>query len=236
MSRNEGSSGGSVPWLVPVGFVVMLAALWAALLYAPTERVEGEVQRLFYVHVPAAVTMYLAYGLLFLASVMYLVGRRERWDEVAVAAADTGLVLSTVVLLTGPVWAKPIWGTWWVWDARLTSTLVLWLILVAYLMLRAYGGEGEQVARYGAVLAIIGAVDLPIIHYSVRWWRTLHPDPKIMTEGSLGAGVETSMLIAVAVGFAATLLLFGLLLGMRLRVERLERRSARVMEMLRTGH
>lgn len=233
MSRTDGPTAGSVAWPVAVGLLMMIAALWAALLYAPTERVEGEIQRMMYVHVPAAITTYLAYGFLFLASILYLMRRQERWDELAVAAAESGLVFATVVLLTGPVWAKPVWGTWWVWDARLTSFLVLWLILVAYMMLRAYGGDGEQVARYAAVLAVIGTVDVPIIHYSVRWWRTLHPEPKIMTEGSLGGGVEPSMLAALGIGLLASIFLYGLLLTMRLRLERLERRSARVTEILR---
>lgn len=222
-------------WVVPVSFAAMVAALWAALVYAPTARIEGEIQRMFYVHVPAAFTMYLAYGLLFVASVAYLLRRRERWDEVAVASAEVAALFATIVLLTGPVWAKPVWGTWWSWDSRLTSTLVLWLILMAYLMLRSYGGDGEQVARYCGVLAIIGFVDLPIIHYSVRWWRTLHPDPKIMTEGSVGAGVEGSMLAAFGIGMLAILLLFGVLLALRLRLERLSRRTDRAEEILRAA-
>lgn len=223
----------SLAQLVPVAGVAMLVALWGALLYAPTERIEGDVQRLFYVHVPAALTMYLGYGLLFLASAVYMWRRQERWDEVAVAAADVATLFATIVLITGPIWAKQSWGTWWVWDARLTSTLVLWLMLVAYQMLRQYGGEGEQVARYGAVLAIIGGVDLPIIHYSVVWWRTLHPQAKIMTEGSPGGGLEPSMLLAFALGMIATLALSGVLVALRLRLERLGRRVARSAELVR---
>lgn len=219
--------------LVPVALLVTLVALWAALLYAPADRIEGDMQRMFYMHVPAAFTMFLAYFLLFLASLLYLVRRQERWDEVGAAAAELATLFATVVLLTGPVWAKPVWGTWWVWDARLTSTLVLWLILLAYQMLRTYGGNPEQVARYCAVLAVVGFVDLPIIHYSVKWWRTLHPDPKIMTDGSIGGGLETSMLATFALGMVATLLLFACLLTLRLRLERQDRRLAGLRESLR---
>ena len=164
---------------------------------------------------------------------MYLLRRQERWDEVAAATAEVATLFATVVLLTGPVWAKPVWGTWWVWDARLTSTLVLWLILVAYQMLRTYGGNPEQVARFCAVLAVVGFADLPIIHYSVKWWRTLHPDPKIMTEGSMGGGLAPSMLAAFAVGMVATLMLFGCLLVLRLRLERQGRRVSALRESTR---
>lgn len=219
--------------LVPVAAVAMLVALWASLFYAPTERVMGDVQRIFYFHVPAALTMYVAYGLVFLASLMYLWKRQERWDELATAAAEVGTVFATIVLITGPIWGKPVWGTWWVWDGRLTSTLVLWLIFVAYLMLRSYGGGGQQVARYCAVLGIIGFVDLPIIHYSVTWWRTLHPGAVIMTEGSVGQGVEASMLITIVLGLVATLLLFALMLTLRLRLERLRRRAIAAHERVR---
>ncbi len=221
-------------WLVPLAFLAMLAGLYSALLYAPTAAIEGDVQRIFYVHVPAAFTAFLVYGLLFLASVMYLLKRRERWDELAVASADLALLFCTVVLTTGPVWGRIAWGTWWTWDARLTSTLVLWLMLVAYQMLRRYGGDGEQVARYCAVLAIVGFADLPIIHYSVRWWRTMHPEPKIMTEGSVGGGLgDPAMLLTWAIGMVATFMLAGVLLNARLRLERQSRRVDRAVEILR---
>jgi len=227
------TSGGGIATAAPLGFLLMVLALWAALVWAPADRIEGDMQRMLYVHVPAAFTMFLAYFLLALASVIYLVRRQDRWDEVAAATADVTMLFATVVLLTGPIWAKPVWGTWWVWDARLTSTLVLWLILVAYQMLRAYGGSAEQVARYCAVLAVIGFADLPIIHFSVKWWRTLHPDPKIMTEGSVGQGVDPIMLATFAIGMVATLVFFSLLLSLRLRLERQGRRAAALQEMLR---
>lgn len=223
----------SLSWLVPSAFVAMVAGLWAALIYAPTVRIEGDIQRIFYIHVPAAFTMYLVYFALALASVMYLVQRRERWDEVAVTAADLSLLFGTIVLTTGPVWGRIAWGAWWTWDGRLTSTLVLWLILVAYQMLRHYGGDGEQAARYCAVLAIIGLVDIPIIHYSVQWWRTMHPEPKVMTEGSIGGGLgDPAMLVAWAIGMVATLGLATVLFAYRLRLERQQRRVERAVELL----
>ena len=230
------SSGGtdSLNTLVSIGFLAALVALWAAFLYAPTERIEGIVQRILYMHVPAAMTMYVAYSLVFLASVMYLTRRDSRWDELAAASAEVGTVFATTVLITGPIWAKKAWGTYWVWDARLTTTLLLWLIFCAYLMLRAYGGGGEQVARYCAVVGIIGFADLPIIHYSVQWWRTLHPEPKVMTQGSMGGGMETSMFLTLALGTVAALMLFAVLLRLRLRLERMERRLEVAGELLRS--
>lgn len=212
--------------LIPVSFLVMIVALYTAFLYAPTERIEGDIQRMFYIHVPAAITMYVAFSLVFLASLMYLLRRDARWDEVAASAAEVGTLFATTVILTGPMWARPVWGVWWVWDARLTSTFVLWLIYVAYMMLRVYGGPADQIARFCAVLAIIGFLDLPIIHYSVTWWRTLHPEPKVMTQGSLGGGVEPVMLACVGVGLLAALALFATLFTLRLRLERSRRTAA----------
>ena len=229
------AAGGSdaLTWLVPASAVAMIVALWAAFIYAPTERVEGDIQRMFYMHVPAAFTMYVAYGLLALASLLYLVQRKERWDEVAAATGEVAALFATIMITTGPIWAKPVWGTWWTWDARLTSALVLWLILMAYQMLRSYGGSPEQVARYCAVLAVVGLADLPIVHYSVVWWRTLHPEPKIMTEGSIGGGLEPTMLAAFALGMVATLMVFATLLAMRLKLERLTRRVSAAQETVR---
>ena len=202
----------------------MVTTLYAALIWAPAGRVQGDVQRILYLHVPSAVGTYAAYTLVFIASLMYLIRRDDRWDEVAAAAAEIGTVFVSIVLATGMLWARPIWGTWWTWDARLTSTFVLWLIFVGYLMLRAYGGAPDQVARYCAVVGIIGFLDLPIIHYSVTWWRTLHPEPVIMTQGGLGASLPTSMLSVYAIGSTAVLLLLAVLFTLRLRIERMTRR------------
>lgn len=218
--------------LIGIAAVSMVAALYGALLYAPTDAVLGDVQRLFYLHVPAALTMYLAIFLVFVASLRYLQTRDARWDEVAATGAETGLLFGTVVMITGPIWAKPSWGTWWTWDARLTSFFILWLIFVAYAMLRAYGGSPEQVARFCAVLAILGFIGMPITHYSVEWWRTLHPPPLIMTEGGLGGGLENAprMFASFSVGMLATVVLFSTLFALRLR---LERQTRRVQEMRR---
>ena len=224
------------PALIALAAVAMVASLYSALLYAPTDSFQGNIQRIFYIHVPAALTMYVAVTLLFFASILYLQKRDDRWDEVGAAAAEVGALFGTVVMITGPLWARPVWGTWWTWDARLTSTFILWLIFIAYLMLRAYGGSPEQVARFCAVLGIIGFLDLPIIHFSVMWWRTLHPQPVIMTEEGLGAGLPGSMLATVALGLVAALLLFAVLFRYRLRVERISRQIMAMRRSLDLSH
>jgi len=234
MTQPSLQSCSPVPSAVMVGVaaVGMVASLYGAFLYAPTDAVLGDVQRLFYLHVPAALTMYLAIFLVFVASLRYLQTRDARWDEVAASGAETGLLFGTVVMITGPVWAKASWGTWWTWDGRLTSFFILWLIFVAYAMLRSYGGSAEQVARFCAVLAVLGFIGMPITHYSVEWWRTLHPDPVIMTEGGLGGGLRNAprMFASFNVGMLATLALFSTLFALRLR---LERQTRRVQEMRR---
>ena len=222
--------------LTAIASVAMVASLYAALLYAPTDSFQGNIQRMFYIHLPAALTMYVAVTLVFFASILYLQKRDERWDEVGAAAAEVGAVFGTVVMITGPLWARPVWGTWWTWDARLTSTFILWLIFIAYLMLRAYGGAPEQVARFCAVLGIIGFLDLPIIHFSVMWWRTLHPQPVIMTEEGLGANLPGSMLATVALGLLAALLLFAVLFRYRLRLERISRQIMAMRRSLDLSH
>jgi heme exporter protein C len=149
---------------------------------------------------------------------MYLWKRDLKWDRIARASVEVGVVFTTLVLVTGSLWAKPIWNTWWTWDARLTSTLVLWFIYVAYLMLRAYTPDLERGARFGAVLGIIGFVDIPIIHFSVQWWRTLHPEPVV---ARANPQLPPEMLVTLLVALAAATLLYATLMVYRTRLERL---------------
>ena len=153
---------------------VMVATMYFIFMFAPTERESGHVQRIMYIHVPMAWLAFLAFFIVFFGSVMYLWKRREKWDDLASSAAELGIIFTTLVLITGPIWAKPTWGVWWTWDARLTSTLVLWLIYVGYLMLRAYSANRSQGARFSAVLGIVGFIDVPIVYFAVDWWRTQH--------------------------------------------------------------
>ncbi len=195
----------------------MAAALYAALLYAPTERVQGDVQRIFYIHVPMAWNAYLAFFVVFVCSAVYLWRRGLWWDSLARASAEVGLVFTTLVLITGSLWARPIWGTWWSWDARLTTSLILWFIYVGYLLLRGSVADERRAARYAAVVGIVGFVDVPIIHQSVVWWRALHPEPVVLAPG--GPAMPPSMLLSLAVSIVAFTLLYVWLVRLRLQTE-----------------
>jgi heme exporter protein C len=212
------------PWFrVPfaLAVVAMLAALYAIFIYAPTERVMGDVQRIFYVHVSLAWLSYLAFFVVFVCSIVYLWRRDERWDAVARASAEIGVALTTLFIMSGALWGRPVWGTWWTWDARLTTTAILWFIYVAYLMLRAYVPEVPRAARYAAVLGIVGFLDVPIIHMSVVWWRTLHPEPTVARlEGT--PLLPPEMLATLVVTSVAFGLLYLALMIVRVRLERLK--------------
>ena len=148
-------------------------------MIAPTDAVLGHVQRIFYFHVPIAIMSFLAFFLVFIASLMYLFKRSTRWDSFAHASAEVGVIFVTLALITGIIWARPVWNTWWTWEPRLTTTLILWLIYVAYLMVRSYAPTQSKGAIYAAVVGIIGFVDVPIVYYSVVWWRSIHPSPVV---------------------------------------------------------
>ena len=212
----ERSFGGG---LGAVTLVAMLSALYAALIFAPTERVQGDVQRIFYVHVPLAWNAYLAFLVVFVASIAYLWWRSTWWDALARASAEIGLVFTTLVLITGSLWARPIWGTWWSWDARLTTSLILWFIYVGYLLVRSSVTDRQRAARFGAVLGIVGFVDVPIIHQSVVWWRTLHPESVVLAPG--GPAMPPSMLLSLGLSMVAFTLLYAYLLRLRFGAERL---------------
>jgi heme exporter protein C len=179
----------------------------------------GDVQRIFYFHVPAAYVAFLAFGAVFVAGIQYLRTRNlEKWDAVAHASAEIGVVFCTIALITGSIWAKPIWGAWWTWDPRLTTTLVLWLIYVSYLMLRRAIEEPEQRARFAAVVGVVGFVDVPLVFMSIRWWRTIHP--VVFKVDSIA--VDGQMLVALMLGFVAFTLLYAYLLRLRVGLERLQ--------------
>jgi heme exporter protein C len=153
----------------------------------------------------------------FVASIAYLWKRDGWWDALARASAEVGLLFTTLMVLTGSLWARPIWGTWWSWDARLTTTLILWFIYLGYLMVRTSVADEERAARYAAVLGIIGFVDVPIIHQSVVWWRTLHPEPVVLAPG--GPAMPPSMLVSLAISLLAFTALYAWLTRVRLQAE-----------------
>ena len=159
--------------------VMMLIDIWLIFMVAPTDSVLGHVQRVFYFHVPIAIMSFLAFFVVFIASLGYLIKRTPKWDAIAHASAEVGVVFVTLALLTGIIWARPIWNTWWTWEPRLTTTMILWLIYVAYLMVRSYAPSQSKGAIYGAVVGILGFIDVPIVYYSVVWWRSIHPSPVV---------------------------------------------------------
>ncbi len=193
----------------------MMVSLWAIFAYAPTDAIQGVAQRIFYFHVPIAWIAYLAFFIVFVASVVYLWRRDERWDWLARAAAEIGTVFTTLVLITGSLWGKTIWGTWWQWDPRLTTTLILWFIYVGYLMLRSYTGRTASGARAAAVLGIVGFVDVPIDYFSVTWWRNIHPPADYVSNG-----LPPQALTAFMLALTTFTLFFALLLVLVYQLER----------------
>ncbi len=204
-----------VRWaLVASSALGMLSLLAGALLFAPREAVEGDVQRVFYIHVPMAWVAYLAFAIVFIASAFYLWKHEPRWDILARSSAEIGLVFTTLVLTTGAIWGRPIWGTWWAWDARLTTTLILWVLYAGYLAVRAFAGQDEPAMRFAAVVGILAFLDVPIVHLSVTWWRTLHPQPIVVRPLGTQA-LPGEMLIVLGIGLVAMSLFYLALLSMR---------------------
>ena len=203
--------------------LLMIFAIYADLFIAGTDALQGVPQRIFYVHVPSAWIAYLAFFLVFVFSIRYLISRKIDDDIRAHACAEVGIVFCTLVLITGPIWARPVWNVWWTWDARLTTALILWMIYVGYLMLRAYMTDPDQRARFSAVLGIVGFLDVPIVHMSVKWWRTLHPGPVVMRSGGMRE-LPDSMHIALWSSLMAFTLVFVYFVMRRVALARLEGR------------
>ena len=219
--------------LAIVTALLLSFALYEALIGAPTERTMGDVQRIFYYHVPSAWTAFLLFLINFVASVVYLTRRNVKADILALISAEVGVVFCTVVLITGPIWAKPVWGIWWAaGDIRLTTTLVLWLIYVSYLVLRRLSTSG-QTPTIAAVVAIVGALDVPLVYFSIWFFRTQHPSPVIGGGGSLDPRMARVLLI----NWAAFLCLAWLVCWTRYRLEVAKREveEAQALESLLEG-
>lgn len=200
-----------------VAFVLLSYGLYEALIGAPTEQTMGAVQRIFYYHVPSAWTAFLLFFANFVASIVYLIKRSQRADAFALASAEVGVVFCTIVLITGPLWARPVWGIWWTWDARLTTTLILWLIYVSYLILRRYS-SGGQTPVLAAALAVFGFIDVPIVYLSIRYFRTQHPQPVIA--GGEGSGIDPMMMKALLVNWLAFMVFGAIVVWLRYMLER----------------
>ncbi|MBI2305036.1 MAG: cytochrome c biogenesis protein CcsA [Chloroflexi bacterium] len=213
--------------LLIFSFGAMLVTLYLVFLWVPTERFQGIVQRIFYFHVPPAWVAFLAFFIVFVGSILYLWRGEGRWDDLAYSSAELGVVFTTVTLITGSLWGKPIWGVWWTWDPRLTATAILWLIYIAYLMIRAYVAEESRGARFAAVVGIVGFIDVPIVYLSIRWWRTLHPAPVVLTSEE---GLPPAMLLTLIVSLVTFTALFIHLLFQRLSLRQMVAEVERLKE------
>jgi heme exporter protein C len=202
--------------LAGVAVLLMLVAAALIFFYAPEDYLQREPQRIFYLHVSTAIAAFACFAVVLVGSVIYLRTNSSTADRLARAGALVGVVLTTVTMVMGMLYARPIWGTFWTWDARLTSTLVLWIIYAGYLLLRRLAEPGRQAARFAAVVGIFGFIDVPIVYFSVTWWRTQHPGPVIVNDA-----LPPQMLLTFLVTMACTLFLAGVMVAIRYRIETL---------------
>ena len=220
-----------LPWATTLA---MLASVYLVFVAVPTDSFQGPVQRIFYVHMAMWLSTFTAFGIVALASLMYLWRRDPEWDRRGRAAAELGLLFCTLGLATGSIWAKPIWGTWWTWDPRLTLTLILWMIYAAYLLLRSLSASAEQGAVLSAILGVSGVVDLYLINRAVYWWRSIHPAVIVQREGGSGLA-DPLMRITLMITMLAFFLLFFWLLRLRVLHARLEDTVDELREQLAHG-
>jgi heme exporter protein C len=205
-------------YLGGLALISVLLGLYWGLLQAPSDAYQGEVHRIMYLHLPSILTAYLSYFLVFIGSAMYLWKREKRDDILAHSAAEIGVLFTALTIIEGSIWGRPTWGVWWTWDARLTLTAILLLIYTGYLMLRSLIDDETRAESAAAVLGIIGFLDIPLIHMSVYWWRTLHQPPSILQPNKPPwENVDPSMLIALTISFVGFLLLYFYLLSVRYR-------------------
>jgi heme exporter protein C len=216
--------------LVAAAAPLMVAALYLIYFYAPDERVMGAVQRVFYFHVPSAMVAFASTFVLLAGSLGFLWTGRRGFDHLSIAATELAFLFCTLVLITGPIWAKPAWGTWWTWEAKLTTTLVLWLLLAASMMVRHQASNREQGARFGAVLGVVAALDVPVIYKAVDWWRGQHP--VVFRPGGGGDALDPRMRTTFLVSMLAFFVLYATLLALRYRLAAVEDRVRDLDEQL----
>jgi heme exporter protein C len=202
-------------FLIPLAAFGIIGGLYLALIFAPTEATMGHVQRIFYFHVPSAWVGFFAFFVTFLGGILYLWSRDLKWDRLAVSSAEIGLAFMTIAIITGSIWARPVWNTWWTWDPRLTLSAVVWVIYAAYLMLRAMVEEPARRARFASVFGIAGFASVPLDFFAIRWWRTIHPVIFSTREFSL----TPRMLFTLLFCLAAFTVLYFVILVQRLRLE-----------------
>ncbi len=213
-------------------FFLLIISLYMVFLYAPEEKVMGEIQRIFYFHVASAWLSLFAYTVTFISSILYLIKKKRKFDIISQSSAEIGVFFTTFVLISGPLWARPIWNTWWTWDPRLTSSLALWLMFMAYLILRANIPDSPKKFQVASVYAIIAYLDVPIVFFSIRWWRTIHP--VVITKKHIN--LDPQMLQTLIVSTITFTLLYIILLREDLKIKnlnlKLEKLSNEVEEIL----
>ena len=201
--------------------LTLLACVLWVFVFAPTETEQGFVQKIMYIHVPSVIVTYLAFFVTFAFGIAYLWKRLLVFDRIAKVSAEIGLIFCAMVLLSGAIWGRPTWGTFWVWDARLTTTLLLFLIFLGYFLLRLSVQDREKEARFASVLGIIGFLDIPIVHKSVEWWRTLHQPSTLfkVEEGAAKPAMPPELLYPLLASMFAMLLFYGYLMLLRWQME-----------------
>jgi len=215
-------------WLAPVLGVLVVGALAVLVILglwvAPPDAVQGDAQRLMYVHVPAAILAFLAFGVTSVASALYLWKRTRhpKWDRVASSSAELGVIFTALTLVLGMLWGRPVWGVYWTWDARLVTTAVLFFLYLGYLALRGVIADPDARARRSAVAALVAFVDVPIVHFSVEWWRSLHQESTLLPDGRLDPAIGGDQLVALLWGIVAFVLVYAYFLLQRYRVAELE--------------
>lgn len=203
-------------------WLLILFAHYMALIVAPEERTMGDVQRIFYFHVASAWTAMIAFTMVFPASALFLFRRTIFWDDLAEASAEVGMLFCTVVLITGPIWAKPVWGIWWTWDARLTMTAVMWLTYGVYLLLRHQIADENKRSVSAAALGILAFLNIPLVYFSIHWWRTQHPAPVLA--GGESSGLDPMMRTTLFIAWISLLFLAGLMIVLRLNLGQYRRK------------
>lgn len=219
--------------LLALAAPAVVFALYMSLIWAPDERTLGTVQRIFYFHVGSAWNAYLAFLIVFVASVGYLLRRRASLDAVAVSAAEIGILFTTLTLATGSFWARAVWNVWWTWDPRLTTTLIMWFMYVAYLLVRAAAEGEERRGRLAAVFGIAAFATVPLVHFSATWWRGMHPNIVQLQGPTPRMNMDPEMIVTMLVAVLALTLVNAALLACRINLERLIRRAAALRERVR---
>ena len=203
--------------LIIISFISVVISLYATFIYAPSEVIMGEIQRIFYFHMGTVWVASVAFTIVFISSIMFLRNGKRKWDILSLSAAEIGVVFITLTIITGSIWAKPVWGTWWTWDPQLTTTFILWILYIVYLIIRSVAGDNMKQAKFAAVYSIIAFIDLPIVYVSARLKRGISP----VVFGPGGGGIEREMLITMMITLVACTLFFIILLRERINLEKM---------------